>query len=121
MRMCYESYLSRFEGAVPEWICETAADAVQILDDLQPEQPDLILSDLTLPDAHEVDVVKQLRTHAPGVPILVVSGQDDDSYVEAAFAAGADGYVLKGDAREVVLGVKALRNGETFRSSGIQA
>ncbi len=56
---------------------------------------DLILADLRLPDSREDETVPALRSHAPGVPI-VVCGLYDESFALSMIEQGAQDYLMKG-------------------------
>ena len=56
---------------------------------------DLILLDLTLPGAHGLDLLAELRRDHPRVPVVVLSATHDRATVGAALAAGAQGYIAK--------------------------
>jgi diguanylate cyclase (GGDEF)-like protein/PAS domain S-box-containing protein len=57
---------------------------------------DCVLLDLGLPDAHGLEAVAAVQNARPGVPIVVLSGHDDDELALAAIRAGAQDYVVKG-------------------------
>jgi two-component system, NarL family, nitrate/nitrite response regulator NarL len=59
------------------------------------EQPALILSDLAMPGAAPVAGVAGLMMAAPGVPILVVTGNEDDATLLALFDLGVAGFAPK--------------------------
>lgn len=58
---------------------------------------DLALIDLGLPDISGVELIRELHSQYPEVPILVLSIFSTDDKVMDAFRAGAMGYVLKDD------------------------
>ncbi|TML19582.1 MAG: response regulator transcription factor, partial [Actinobacteria bacterium] len=58
-------------------------------------KPDVILLDVVMPGQSGIDVLPNLLKEAPDAKVLVLSMQDDPSYVREAFGAGASGYVLK--------------------------
>lgn len=58
-------------------------------------RPDLILSDLVMPGAAPVAGVAGLAAAAPGVPILVVTGNEDDATLLALFDLGVAGFAPK--------------------------
>jgi DNA-binding NarL/FixJ family response regulator len=58
-------------------------------------QPDLILSDLRLPDGNAIDFLIETRQTAPAAEILVISVLGDESTILSAISAGASGYLLK--------------------------
>jgi diguanylate cyclase (GGDEF)-like protein/PAS domain S-box-containing protein len=69
---------------------------------------DVILLDLGLPDAQGLDAVRRTHAAARGVPLVVLSGLDDESMAMQAMQEGAQDYLIKGqiEARELV---RALR------------
>src|SRR3954470_23697796 len=73
-----------------------------------PVTVDCVLLDLQLPDAEGLTGLTQLRQHAPGTALLVLTGQRDEAVGLAAVAAGAQDYLLK-DQVDGLLLVKALR------------
>ena len=63
---------------------------------------DLALVDLGLPDGSGVDVVTKLRDMQPDAQSVVVTIHDDDEHLFPALQAGAFGYILKEQARELI-------------------
>lgn len=62
---------------------------------LQMTPVDLILLDLSLPDGHGINSVHRLLTGAPGIPIIVLTGLDDERLAAQAVQAGARDYINK--------------------------
>ena len=58
---------------------------------------DLILSDVHMPvmDGLEFLLEKQRRNLAPGVPVVMITADSDDTHVSQAIAAGAQGFISK--------------------------
>jgi len=75
---------------------------------LAEREVDIILLDLGLPDAQGVGAVRRVRAAAPHVPVVVVTGLDDESLAAQALQEGAQDYLIKGqiDARGLL---RALR------------
>jgi two-component system response regulator NreC len=77
--------------------------------------PDVILLDLVMPGEGGIEVMPKLLKEAPKAKVLVLSMQDEPSYVREAFAAGASGYVLKEAAdEEVVNAVREIAGGGSY-------
>jgi diguanylate cyclase (GGDEF)-like protein/PAS domain S-box-containing protein len=57
---------------------------------------DIILLDLGLPDAHGLIAVRRARAAAPRVPLVVLTGLDDESLAGQALQEGAQDYLIKG-------------------------
>jgi diguanylate cyclase (GGDEF)-like protein len=58
--------------------------------------PDCILCDLTLPDARWLEAPTELELLAPGVPVVILSGLDDEGLAVRAVHEGAQDYLVKG-------------------------
>ncbi|MGC2260393.1 MAG: response regulator, partial [Candidatus Sulfotelmatobacter sp.] len=61
------------------------------------ETPAVVLLDLNLPDSHGAETFRRVIEHAPHVPIVVLSGQDDEALAAKALHLGVQDYLLKGD------------------------
>ena len=68
----------------------------------------LILLDLSLPDSQGIETVLRMQVHAPAVPIIVLTGLDDDNIAVQAVRAGAQDYLVKGDINGRML-VRSIR------------
>ena len=58
--------------------------------------PDIVLLDLGLPDAQGLGAVWRTRAAAPRVPLVVLTGLDDESLAVQALQQGAQDYLIKG-------------------------
>jgi len=63
----------------------------------RPEDVDLVLTDLNLPDGHGLDLVVELRQRQLPLAIVALTGQGDETLVLAVLKAGADDYLAKTD------------------------
>jgi len=80
-------------------------DALAIV---QSEEFDVILSDLGLPDSSGINAIEKLKIAAPHMPIIVMSGQDDETVAMNAVQVGAQDYLIKGQVDGRML-VRAIR------------
>jgi len=62
-----------------------------------------VLLDLSLPDRSGLETLRALRRLLPASPVLVMSFHPEADYAAAVRAAGAPGYVAKGDAPATLL------------------
>ena len=69
---------------------------------------DLILLDLSLPDASGMETVVRMRDAAPALPIVIMTGLDDESVAIGAMRQGAQDYLVKGQVDNGML-VRAIR------------
>lgn len=64
---------------------------------------DVVLLDLSLPDSTGLNTFHQLRDTVPNVPIVVLTGSDDDAFATNAMRAGAQDYLVKGQIDSQIL------------------
>jgi signal transduction histidine kinase len=69
---------------------------------------DVVLLDLSLPDAFGLDTVARTLEAAPKVPIIVLTGTDDEQLAMQAVRAGAQDYLVKGQVESALL-TRAMR------------
>jgi len=104
----------------PDLVVVAQAASVGDAGDLDVD-PDVIVTDLDLPDAQQGDVIESLRGRFPKCSILVLTQEDHPATVESVLAAGADGYLLlhTAAATDLLTGIRALAAGETFLQSSL--
>jgi two-component system, cell cycle sensor histidine kinase and response regulator CckA len=75
----------------------THVDSITAAERHLSERPvDIILLDLGLPDSQGLDAVRRAHLAAPGVPLVVLTGLDDESLAAQALHEGAQDYLIKG-------------------------
>jgi DNA-binding NarL/FixJ family response regulator len=72
-----------------------AASVAEGLAELERAAPDVLLTDLGLPDGSGIELIQQLRRQAPRALAMVITAFGDEKTVIAAIEAGASGYLLK--------------------------
>jgi signal transduction histidine kinase len=81
----------------------------EALKHLATHEVDVVLLDMGLPDAHGMDTVRLTRAAAPGVPVIVLTGLDDEAVAAEAMKEGALDYLIKGQIENRAL-PRALRH-----------
>jgi diguanylate cyclase (GGDEF)-like protein len=99
-------YLRESEAA--EFDVEVVRRASEALASLEAGGIDVILLDLSLPDAHGLETVRRISAAAPDVPIVVLTGLDDDDIGLRSVQAGAQDYLVK-NRLDALLSTRALR------------
>ena len=92
------------EGAPLRW-AKTLAEGLSLA---RENKPDVVLLDLSLPDSSGIATVEALRAALPGVPIVVLTGNDDNALALQAVQSGAQDYLVKGHFDHDMLG-RAVR------------
>ena len=94
------------------------SDGVEAIELAEALQPDLILLDIGLPKIDGIEAARRIRELAPRSKILFVSQEHSVEVVQAAFSAGASGYVVKVDlGTELLIAVEAVLRGVRFVGS----
>ena len=92
-----------------------AADAEQAITGVTELHPAVLLLDVVLPGRSGIDAIPDFLAASPETRILVLSMQDDPSYVRQAFSAGAHGYLLKEAAdAELVQAIQDVAAGHRY-------
>jgi DNA-binding NarL/FixJ family response regulator len=85
-------------------------------------KPDLVIADISLKDSSGLELMRNVKAQAPGLPILVVSSHDESIYAEIAFRAGALGYLMKAEALEkVITAIRRVLSGNIYVSDALGA
>lgn len=98
-------------------MCGQAGSATEALELIPDARPDVAIVDISLKDAHGLDLVQQIRAHHPSVQVLVYSMYDELAYAERAIHVGALGYLAKSEpTRNIVEAVRSVMRGEVYLS-----
>ena len=81
----------------------TASSGTEALEILHAETVGLVVLDLSMPEPDGFEVLKYIRSSAPGLRVLVVSGFMKGALLEAAECLGADATLDKTDAPDLLL------------------
>lgn len=90
---------------------------------LAQDDVDVVLLDLSLPNSHGLETFTKVYAQAPHIPIVVLSGLDDETMAVEAVHAGAQDYLVKGEveggllARALRYAIERKRVEETLRES----
>lgn len=83
-------------------LCATANSVETGRAALLEHKPDILLTDLGLPDGSGVEIIQLIRIHRLDTEAMVISGFQDEKVVFDALEAGAKGYILKHDESHAV-------------------
>lgn len=113
---------ARFRGALRGFLAQepdiqivgeagSLGEAIRSVESLS---PDLVLTDLAMPDTHGIEAVTEIRRHYPDVKILVMSFHRETEYQRRCRKAGAAGYIVKDAIHdELCNGIRTALSGNT--------
>ena len=99
-----------------------ATDAESALERVGAFEPDVLIVDVNLPGRNGLDALPDLLAAVPSAKAIVLSMQSHPRYARQAFAAGANGYVVK-DAveQDLVAGVREVADGGRYVNPALGA
>ncbi len=108
------------EDAALELVGE-AADGLEAIRAVHSLQPDLLLTDIKMPQMSGLEVLQYLRNEKNPVAIIILSNHSEPLYVEAAMRLGANGFVAKSSGLESLMeAIQAVREGRLYIDPKIQ-
>ncbi len=103
-------------------VCGEAGTAREAMEAIAKLQPDLVLVDMALPDKDGLELIKDIQALHPALPVLAMSMQDESLYAPRVLRAGGRGYVMKGDAPELLASaIRTVLNGQVALSPRMSA
>ena len=96
-----------------------ASDGLQAVQQAEELRPDLILLDLGLPILNGIEAARRIRKLSPNSKILFFTQNCSREIAEGALRTGANGYLLKSDATDLLWAVDTVLKGEQFVSSRV--
>lgn len=97
-----------------------AANGRELLEVVARMKPDVVLTDLAMPDVDGAAATRDILARHPGIGVLVLTMHADDESVFAALRAGAAGYLLKGvDGAELVRAVLTVASGQALYGAAV--
>jgi DNA-binding NarL/FixJ family response regulator len=113
--------LGRLIETEPELsICGMAGSVQEAISMVESQKPDLVITDLTLPGRNGLELIKDLATTHPEIPIIVLSMHDELIYAERVLRSGGRGYVMKDSSPDRLLeAIKVVRGGGVFASQTV--
>jgi DNA-binding NarL/FixJ family response regulator len=101
-------------------VCGEAEEAMGAMHVLASSHPDVLIVDISLNGPDGLDLLKNIRTTHPTLPVLILSMHDESIYAERALRAGANGYIMKQEATEKVLvALRRILSGEIYVSDRV--
>jgi DNA-binding NarL/FixJ family response regulator len=96
---------------------ENAREAIRVI---RQTACDVVVLDITLPDASGLDVLSRLKSERPTLPVLIMSIHDEEPYALRVLKAGASGYLMKDSLpEELIKAIRKITSGGKYISPSI--
>ena len=96
-------------------VVATAANGLEVLEQVRRYHPDVILMDIRMPEMDGVECTRRVKEDYPETHIIVLTTFDDDEYIYGALKYGASGYLLKGIAmKELSQSIRTVFGGQAM-------
>ncbi|MBN2134863.1 MAG: response regulator transcription factor [Acidobacteria bacterium] len=111
--------LRKIIGEIPGMeVTGEACNGQEVLSKLQTDNYDVVLLDISMPGRSGLDVLKQLKTEKPQLPVVILSVYPEEQYAIRSFKAGASAYLTKLEAaNELIAALKKVLQGGKYVSS----
>jgi DNA-binding NarL/FixJ family response regulator len=97
-----------------------AANGQEVLELSLNDHWDVVLLDIGMPGRGGIDVLKQLKSERPNLPVLVLSVYPEEQYAVRALRAGASGYLTKESAPEdLIAAIRKVAQGGKYVSASL--
>ncbi|MHC4192351.1 MAG: response regulator [Planctomycetota bacterium] len=98
-------------------VCGWAEDTPHTIKAIKNLKPDVVTVDISLRDASGLELIKDIKTRFPSLPILALSMHQESLYAERAIRAGARGYITKQEAtKKVIMAIRQVLDGRLYLS-----
>lgn len=102
-------------------VCYDVGDGHEALEIIKKNKIDVLLLDVTLKTVSGLEIIKNILSYCPSLPVLFISMHDESVYAERAIRSGARGYVMKQEPRNVLItAIREVLKGNIFLSKGMQ-
>ncbi|MCL5966395.1 MAG: response regulator transcription factor [Deltaproteobacteria bacterium] len=103
------------EGAGDMAVVAEAAEGREAIRKARGTAPDVAVVDISMPGLDGLEVIRELRSALPGLPVLVLTMHEEEQFVVRAVGAGAMGYLTKRSAADQLLSaIRKLHAGGRF-------
>ncbi len=97
-----------------------AEGAHQAMEVIRGQKPDMAIVDISLKGTSGLELIKDIKTQYPNLPVLALSMHDESLYAERALRAGAKGYIMKQQATEdLIMAIRKVLRGQIYVSDTV--
>jgi DNA-binding NarL/FixJ family response regulator len=102
-------------------VCGEASDGREAIERTEQLHPDVVIMDMSMPRLSGLEATRHIRQFFPDSQVLILTFHDFPGLAQLAREAGAQGCVLKGDTRELLIrAVESVSDSNSFFKTGDQ-
>jgi len=105
----------------PSWLVSEASDELEVVHKAHELQADLIILDISLPKLHGIEAARLIRERCPDAKLLFLTEHRSAEIIQEALRLGANGYIVKSDAIELLRAIEAVQENRIFLSKSLAA
>ncbi len=106
---------SMLDSAAEVKVVAEAANGRELIELVEIHKPDVVVSDIRMPELDGLEALRRIRLSHPDVKFLMLTVHDENAYVYEAISAGALGYLLKTtSSQELLKGILAVASGKAM-------
>ncbi|WP_332024586.1 response regulator transcription factor, partial [Kaistella sp.] len=99
-------------------LCATASNAYEAMEKVKENQPDLVITDINMPEISGVELTSKLKKEFPNLKIIGMSTFNERSYIAQMIQNGADGFLVKSASKEEIeTAISSVVDGKMHLSS----
>ena len=99
-------------------LCATASNAYEAMEKVKENQPDLVITDINMPEISGVELTSKLKKEFPNLKIIGMSTFNERSYIAQMIQNGADGFLVKSASKEEIeTAISSVLEGKMHLSS----
>ena len=96
----------------------TASNAYAAMEKVKENQPDLVITDINMPEISGVELTSKLKKEFPNLKIIGMSTFNERSYISQMIQNGADGFLVKSASKdEIEAAISSVLDGKMYLSS----
>jgi two-component system, NarL family, invasion response regulator UvrY len=101
-------------------VAAEAWDGAEVMRQVRDQPFDLVIMDMTMPGISGIELIKQIKSEKPKLPVLVLSMHKEEQYAVRSLKAGAAGYLTKDTASsQLIEAIRKVTAGGLYISSGV--
>ncbi|HRP30244.1 MAG TPA: response regulator transcription factor [Agriterribacter sp.] len=98
-------------------LCAAANNAFIALEMVEKQQPDLVITDINLPEVSGIELTAKLKKEYPAVKVIGMSTFNERSYISQMIQSGADGFLVKSASKEEIeKAITSVLDGQMYLS-----